>query len=229
MFIGVLCLSLIALLQAQSLAWTFVSAGWGYKCYFADFVVRGGSSDLEHTFLGSQVSVLDAGLVCVNPGNLSRDVRIGMGGITFSKETEASDWSAIGDRYKGIFAVHQTFNSSIVDFGNDLFLQDKEFWKWCNPAIYQSDGEFNLAAFIEKCPQAITNFNEFFFGVDQNYCRNTNWIPYEYLIRKLTIAGAVYYYETATKANMTLSCETDESYRHWNEDGNVTYVCKEVK
>jgi len=38
MFIGVLCLSLIALLQAQSLAWTFVSGGWGYKCYFADFV-----------------------------------------------------------------------------------------------------------------------------------------------------------------------------------------------
>jgi hypothetical protein len=152
-----------------------------------------------------------------------------MGGITFSKETEASDWLPIGDRYKGTFAVHQTFNSSIVEWGTELSQSgdpDLEIpipIPHCNPELYP-----NLGDFIEACPEAVVKFNDF-FGVNENYCRNTNWIPYEYLIRKLTIAGAVYYYETATKANMTLSCETDESYRHWNEDGEVKYDCKEVK
>ena len=240
MLISILAFSMIALSNTQATAWNFGAAGWGWGSYEAWYDVRGGGPDPDSVFLLSEVQVLDAALVCVNPGNWRLDVRQGKGGITLVNVTPGGAFEPADER--GRFTVTEEIASSIVDFGENLFALDPVTYSGCNPDSYWIDGEFDPAGFIEGCPQAVEAFRDFYFSYlepDQTECRNDNWVEYENLISSLILSGQIYTdctdpnnipgsCDPDSAADISLLCETDEPYRRWADDGTVDYICEEI-
>ena len=75
--------SLVGMSETESKAWSFLGGGWLWGSYEATYEIAGGQKPgTLTTFVASEINVLEACLVCLNPGNNRKDVRKGLGGIT---------------------------------------------------------------------------------------------------------------------------------------------------
>lgn len=161
--IGALGISLMAFSVTAVGAWSFVSGGTYWCHYKIWYDIRGGQKPgTLTTFLASGIQVLDACLVCKNPGSKRLDVRIGKGGITLV--IYSTDRSFQFDDRGKIYA-EQTVHADVDFIYNDPL----------HPC-YQ-DLECSQAAF------------EDLWHVSVDDCRNKGWLPFQYLMKSFYLTG----------------------------------------
>jgi hypothetical protein len=247
--IGSLCFSMMALLQTEEA----VSATLGgnpyacklikdypgttsdvwcctsfcYGCYGSSWTVTGGDNpnDSYSTIINTTGEVQSDAFVCTNPGG-DFDVRQGVGGTIFDSSIAIAPGNTVTDE-NGKRIVFTDFMCSRVgeDVPNPYDPTDLHV---CTPEEFRS-----------------------VWGDLSSYCRNSNWTPYEYLIRSVKLTGTLFegcptdpnlvppvciglsgeaYLECAcddkTK-KAEVFCETKEDTREgWpGLDGEVDYTC----
>src|ERR671918_272441 len=81
MMVALLVVSVIAISETESTAYSYKGYSGCYGCgsYEGTWEVGGGGR--SPSFLVSEFTLLNAALVCINPGTKQRDVRSGQGGI----------------------------------------------------------------------------------------------------------------------------------------------------
>jgi hypothetical protein len=203
MVIGILCLSLMALLQPQAMAGiSFKSAGnpWSWSNpYTIQYVLVGNENTDYHNFVASEIQLLEACLVCENNGQF--DVRGGLGGttiLTYSATTEAEKDEA------GRVTLTQTLCAT-VDPGNSCTLEDfRALWGGGEPLDCRNRNwtEYQfLATSLILTGEVYTD------------CMDPEDIP-----------GSC---DLSAVDTISFYCETDEGCRtEWpGIDGEVRYIC----
>jgi len=223
MFIGMLLLVFTLVSSTTAFAWN-ISNLFGWGSYLATFDIRGGQQPgTIGTFLASELAVDQAALICVNPGKWRQDVRSGKGGITILDFTSADDFLTYDER--GRFFVDREYPYSVLEFAEAMY-DGGNGPSGCNP-------DQSYDSLYANCSEAFNAFNAL-YNVSSADCRNDNWLPWAYLIQRVTLYGAIVVdcidpanpsFETCTiSADSSSAWATNEDPRHWAEDGNVVYT-----
>jgi len=210
--IGLLGFGMMMLLQTQAIAWGTSGGGWGRGSYYAFYDIHGGQRPgTNTTYVGTNAFIIQASLVCKNPGG-ERDVRGGKGGITIQ---------------------------ILSDLANAKQMDDRGRFTLTTDPICSQDGEtititnFDQTITTHLCDQVDLKD---LYDVDTTDCRNANWFPFDYLVQKLNVSGTIYTNCTGVDSEgfptgcdstppLTLYCETNADTRTpWTAE-NVRYVC----
>lgn len=210
MVIGALCFSMMVILQTQANAWS-IGGTWGRGSYYAIYDIRGGQKPgTTTTYVGTQAFIIQASLVCKNPGG-DLDVRGGQGGISIDVLTDFANAKEMDDRGKFTLTtdpICSTVGETVTITNSDQTITTR---------LCDQVDLYDL------------------YDVDSADCRNSNWTPFDYLVQKLNVTGTIYTNCTGflngfptgcdTADAKTIYCETNADTRTpWTAE-NVRYVC----
>jgi hypothetical protein len=220
--INVVAVGLIALLgSVVSAAITCTSASWGCKkSQCAIFELKGGAKPGSCFILGD-IRVVEACLVCVNPGG-DEDVREGVGGISDITYLESTDSAFITANKLKI--VNMCLPYTVDEFNS------YEYKDFCSSVL----GKECLT--YQDAQEAFEKFYE----INSSNCVNSNWRPFQYIITTVEVIGDVWCGDCTFDENnnpigdscekqeggATACCSTEMECRYWDCE-NAEFLCTE--